>query len=332
MGLIIKNKKFLVMMLVTLLLFSVSTPFGVKEVKASIFTEHYAPDGRMYMLYVPTSYNPETPMPLMVMLHGSGQTPSDLANDSAINAIAEREGFIVAYPDQPTTANGVKAWNWFLPAHQGRGMGEPASIVGVVDHIKSQYNINEGKVYAQGGSAGGAMAVILGVTYPDVFTAIGVHFGLEYKAATNTTEASYAGLYGGPDPITQGNLAYAQMGDRARVVPTIVWQGSVDPIVKPINGNQVIAQMAQANDLAYDGQDNNEIDEVADESVTGYSTGHKYQHYKYKNSATNQVIMERYLVFGMGHAIAGGVAGGFTDPDAPNSMEISWEFLNRFTK
>ena len=72
------------------------------------------------------------------------------------------------------------------------------------------------------------MSVIMGATYPDVFAAIGVHSGLEYKAATNAIAGMMAMIYGGPDPVQQGNAAYDAMGSYKRVVPVIVFHGTSD--------------------------------------------------------------------------------------------------------
>lgn len=43
----------------------------------------------------------------------------------------------------------------------------------------------------------------MGATYPDVYSAIGVGAGLEYKAANSVTNAYTAMSSGGPDPTTQ---------------------------------------------------------------------------------------------------------------------------------
>lgn len=147
------------------------------------------------------------------MLHGCTQSPDDFAAGTEMNAYAERNRFFVVYPEQPVSANLSKCWNWFDSSNQSRGRGEPASIVGVVNKIKSNYPVDSRRVYVAGLSAGGAMSVILGAAYPDVFAAIGVGSGLEYKAATSVLYSGTAMLYGGPDPVQQGNLAYQAMGD-----------------------------------------------------------------------------------------------------------------------
>ncbi|MBA4543283.1 MULTISPECIES: PHB depolymerase family esterase [Thermoactinomyces] len=307
--------------------------FAKTAFSAGQFIRDTAPDGRVYKLYIPSGYDGTTPLPLVVMLHGCTQSPDDFAAGTEMNAYAEQNRFFVVYPEQPVSANLSKCWNWFDSSNQSRGRGEPASIVGVVNKIKSNYPVDSRRVYVAGLSAGGAMSVILGAAYPDVFAAIGVGSGLEYKAATSVLYSGTAMLYGGPDPVQQGNLAYQAMGGYARVVPTIVFHGTADYTVNPVNGNQIISQWAQTNDRASDGMDNNNIDDQAD--VTSYRSvpnGRTYTDSLYKDQ-NGTVVMEKIMVNGMGHAWSGGSAAGtYTDPTGPKASSIIWNFFDSHPK
>ncbi|MEA4813767.1 MAG: PHB depolymerase family esterase, partial [Oscillospiraceae bacterium] len=291
-------------------------------------------NGRNYKVYIPSSYVSGTSVPLMVMLHGGTQDPTVFATGTQMNALAEEEDFIVLYPEQPSSANSSKCWNWFLPEDQSRGSGEPALIVGMVNQIKSQYSIDNSRVFVAGLSAGAAMSVILGAAYPDVFSGIGVASGLEYKAATDMIGAFSAMSSGGPAPATQGQLAYNAMGSYASTVPVIVFQGSSDYTVYPVNGNQVLSQWAKTNDLADDGSANGSIDDTADATYTGtadVANGKNYTRYVY-NDSNNNIIMEKYIVTGMGHAWSGGSSSGsYTDPTGPDCSLIMYNFFMSVT-
>jgi poly(hydroxyalkanoate) depolymerase family esterase len=283
---------------------------------------------RIYKLYIPDGYQAGRPIPAVVMLHGCTQNPDDFAAGTEMNAYADQHTFFAIYPEQPATANANKCWNWFEPAHQERGSGEPALIVGMLDDVKQDYSVDGSRVYVAGISAGGAMTVIMGATYPDVFAAIGVSAGLEYKAGHDLPSALLAQEQGGPDPVAQGNVAYTAMGSYKRVVPVMVFHGTLDVTVAPINGNQVLSQWAQTNDLASDDADNNDIDDVPEATLPGsVPGGHTYTRYVYNDSVGGDV-MEKYIVDSMRHAWSGGsAAGSYTDPQGPKASELMWQFF-----
>jgi poly(hydroxyalkanoate) depolymerase family esterase len=285
---------------------------------------------RSYKLYVPTGYRAGTPAALVVMLHGCTQDPDQFANGTEMTSVGEANGFLVVFPDQPSSANQNKCWNWFEPAHQSRGAGEPSLIAGIVGKLEGEYTIDAGRVYVAGLSGGAAMAVIMGVTYPDVFDAIGVASGLEYKAATSTGSAFTAmGSAGGPNPATQGLAAYNAMGSFRQTVRTIVFHGSSDFTVYPINGHQVANQMQQTNDYVDDGADNNSVDSIPDQTVTGtVSGGRAWTRYVYHDAA-GQPLTEKWIVTSMGHAWSGGnSAGSYTDPQGPKASQEMWRFFS----
>src|SRR5437868_12074803 len=144
---------------------------------------------RPYFVYTPANYQVGSAVPLIVMLHGCTQTPADFAAGTQMNQLADQKQFIVVYPQQTSTYNQEECWNWFDSADQSRGSGEPAIIAGIVQAVKqttSQWTIDTHHIYAAGLSAGAAMTVILGATYPDIFAAIGVQSGLEYQAAASS--------------------------------------------------------------------------------------------------------------------------------------------------
>ncbi|MGZ3618637.1 MAG: extracellular catalytic domain type 1 short-chain-length polyhydroxyalkanoate depolymerase, partial [Ktedonobacteraceae bacterium] len=201
-------------------------------------------------MYTPTTYHRGTEVPLLVMLHGCTQTAEDFATGTRMNQLADQYGFIVVYPQQTRKANQTLCWNWFRSAHQFRNRGEPAMIAHIVQTIRldsSQWTIDSNQIYVVGASAGAAMAVILGATYPNIFAAIGVHSGIEYQAITNIIGAFKVIRHGGPDPALQGQRAYEAMGIYKRVVPMIVFQGTRDKVVPPISGDQVVQQWMQTN-------------------------------------------------------------------------------------
>jgi poly(hydroxyalkanoate) depolymerase family esterase len=283
-----------------------------------------------YFVYTPSSYQVGTVVPLIVMLHGCQQKALDFARGTQIAMLAEKHHFIAVFPQQGHSANAGGCWNWFVPANQGRGSGEPATIVAIVRSIVANiaaWTIDTQRVYVAGLSAGAAMAVILGATYPDIFAAAGIHSGLEYRAATRQLQAFRAMRNGGPNPQQQGQAAYAAMDNRARIVPTIVFHGSNDSVVAPINGQQVIQQWMETNCLAskhaYSANFNNPSSFVTGQ-VPG---GHAYSVVTWNDSA-GQAVQSFWLINGMGHAWSGGnLAGSYTDALGPNASQAMYDFF-----
>ena len=176
---------------------------------------------------------------LVVMLHGCGQTPEDFAAGTRMNEFADRHGLIVLYPGQSAQANPMNCWNWFEAKDQVRDRGEPSLIAAVTRTVAQAHGIGDGRIFVAGLSAGGAMAVILGAAYPDLFAAVGTHSGLPYCAARDASSALSA-MRG-----RSGPHAWAPQ-ERPPAMPTIVFHGDCDTTVDPGNGSAIVEQVLAA--------------------------------------------------------------------------------------
>ena len=269
-----------------------------------------------YKLFVPSQYDGQ-PLPLIVMLHGCGQDADDFASGTGMNALAEHEGCLVAYPEQSSSANSSRCWNWFETGHHERGQGEPALIAGVTRKIMTEYNVDTARVSVAGLSSGGAMAVIMGRTYPDLYTAVGCHSGLAHGSAKDR----YGAMLAMREGATDGALARHQGGAS---VPIIVFHGDQDSTVHWKNGNGVVRQWldsytAQARSRA--------ALELLEE--TGHASGRHYTRTVHLGKA-GRVVAEQWTVHGTGHAWSGGnVRGSYTDSNGPDA---SVEMLRFFTQ
>ncbi len=283
-----------------------------------------------YFVYTPESYHIGAPVPLFVMLHGCTQTALDFASGISMNQAAEQHGFIVMYPQQTINFNQNRCWNWFLHSNQQRGSGEPASIVGMIQEMQASaamWNIDPHRIYVAGLSAGAAMSVILGATYPDVFAAIGVHSGLEYQAATALAQAAKAMRRAGPDPLQQGSAAYAEMGSQRRIVPVIVFHGMADKVVAPMNGDQVVQQWMHTNFLTSDKTYSADYHQPSSISTGKVKEGYSYLTALW-NDQSGKTVQAYWKIDGMGHAWSGGnPAASYTDPRGPDATSAIYRFF-----
>lgn len=270
---------------------------------------------RAYKLYVPSLYRGQS-LPLVVMLHGCTQSPDDFAAGTRMNALAEEHACLVAYPAQTTSANANKCWNWFNSSDQQRDQGEPSLIAGITREIMRDYSVDPQRIYVAGLSAGAAAAAVMGMTYPDLYAAIGVHSGLACGAASNMPSAFAAMRQGRAGVVSPSGSASGAGGDR-RIVPTIVFHGDQDTTVNPLNGDHVIAQASAAS-----------ITGLEAKILRGRGSGGlAYSRTLYADTS-GRAILEQWVVHGAGHAWSGGSpAGSYTDPRGPDAAREMLRFF-----
>lgn len=286
-----------------------------------------------YRLYLPNA-GAGTARPLVVMLHGCTQDPVDFAVGTRANEHAEAAGAIVLYPEQPQSAHPQKCWSWFDPAHQARGAGEPALLAGTTRAVIEETGADPERIFTAGISAGGSMAQILTAAYPELYRALAVHSAPAYRSAGDVATALSILRQGVTDAASLPGRVLAAMGDRARPVPTLVVHGSVDPVVRVVNGEQVLrqwAEVARRSGTATPQKAGAPIPtgcpDVPGLSVETSTIEARKPALRcvYSGAA---VALEYWAVEGMGHAWSGGSeAGTYTDPAGPDATERVFRFL-----
>ena len=271
-----------------------------------------AAGARKYKVYVPARYSVASsePVPMVVMLHGCNQSADDFAAGTRMNSLADEHGFVVIYPAQSANANVQKCWNWFRTQDQIRESGEPAIIAGIARDVASTYGIDERRIFVAGMSAGAAMAVILGATYPDLYAAVGAHSGLAYGAAHDMPSA-FGAMRGGSGLSRAASQA-------AIAAPTIVFHGDGDHTVDASNATTIVEQTTARHDHAT----------LRVDASTGTAPGGRtYSRTDYVD-ASDRVVAEQWTLHGAGHAWSGGsAAGSFTDPRGPDASREMIRFF-----
>ena len=149
------------------------------------------------------------------------------------------------------------------------------------------------------------MAVVLGETYPELYAAVGVHSGLPYASAHDIPSA-FAAMHGG----STSNRARSA-GDKASVIPTIIFHGDQDTTVNAANADAIAAQARAASS-----QDSDLRVAVSQGVAPG---GRSYTRTVLADGA-NRPVVEQWVVHGAGHAWSGGdAAGTYTDASGPDA-------------
>jgi poly(hydroxyalkanoate) depolymerase family esterase len=263
---------------------------------------------RSYKLFVPSG-DRRQPWSLVVMLHGCTQNPDAFALGTRMNMLAEENSCCVVYPAQSASANSAKCWNWFTPADQVHGQGEPSIIAGITQRMIERYDIDEKRVFIAGLSAGGAMALILAATYPELYAAAGVHSGMPYRSAQN--------LFAALTAMKQGSPVVNPLAGKA--IPIIVFQGDRDSTVHPKNGEQIITQWTAPHGA------HEQSGSSATES--GRFNGRAYRRTIHRD-AIGRIAAEYWLVKGAGHAWSGGnPRGSYADSKGPDASREMLRFF-----
>ena len=258
-----------------------------------------------YKLYVPQGHT--APASLVVMLHGCGQTASDFAVGTDMNAHAAQQGAFVLYPEQSRSANANGCWNWFQPGHQKKGQGEPAWIAALTTSIARRFRIPPQRIFIAGLSAGGTMAATVSAAYPRLFAACCVHSGLAASSAHNAIGAL----------ATMRRGIRSSVLTRRRPVPTIVFHGRLDDTVHPSHAQQII-------DAAMGGG----LGKVRSSRLTEVAwTDADFTRKRYLDASGERVV-EHWDLHRVGHAWSGGSAkGSHTAPSGPSASAAALRFF-----
>jgi polyhydroxybutyrate depolymerase len=108
---------------------------------------------RSFLVRLPPAYDAARPRAVVLLFHGGLGTGAQMEESSLMSPIADREGFIVAYPDGLN-----RSWNAGTccgpPAEQG--IDDVGFVAALLDHLEAELCIDRRRIYA-GGMSNGAM-------------------------------------------------------------------------------------------------------------------------------------------------------------------------------
>jgi polyhydroxybutyrate depolymerase len=260
-------------------------------------------DERRYLLFVPTTYDPAKPTPLVISLHGFVEWPAHQMQISHWNDLAQEVGFLVVYPEGTGFPRRWRAGGW---AASGDPMADVTFISNLIDELSRQYNIDPARIYANGLSNGGGMSFLLGCALSDRIAAVGGVAG--------------AYLY----PLDECRPS--------RPVPMIAFHGTADPIVPYLGGPSrgtearlpVIPDWMEAR-AALNG---------CDATPIALPSGGEASGIRYSGCAAGADVVF-YTLAGGGHSWPGGEPlpewiVGLTSQDI-DATRVMWQFFRRFS-
>lgn len=283
-------------------------------------------------------------MPLVVMMHGCGQTAQSFVESTNLLLYTQRVPFIVLAPEQNRARNPFNCWNYFDKFSQDAFEGSEADQVYqmIVDTIKD-YPIDSRRVYITGISAGAGMAYNLVVTHPELFKAIAVQAAPSYGHYVDMITGarimlSASGLEGAPtvdDPMLSPNNSplYPQeeqekmalnkfglksKGKRNQLKNVVIVHGELDPIVSMKFSQLSVEQFNRI--FSSQSKEVESSKQLVDAAEKG---SYEYTYKRYKNDAS----IESFMIKKMSHSWSGGDGRTFT---APSYIDSSILIAERF--
>ncbi|ATE61535.1 extracellular catalytic domain type 1 short-chain-length polyhydroxyalkanoate depolymerase [Thauera sinica] len=262
---------------------------------------------RRYFLFRPPGVSNAERLPLMVMLHGCGQTAASFARSTRMNRLAVQGRFLVLYPEQDRRVNPQGCWDWYGTVTR-QAHAEASTLMAAVDQVCLLYPVDRTAVAVAGLSAGAGMAALLGTLHPERFRAVVMHSGVAPGAAHSAVSA-LAAMGGRREPELP---AAAQS-----LPPLLVIQGDRDRVVAPANGIAAAQSWAAAAGAA-----------AAEPRALRRGKRHPAMVTDFK--LKKRLVASLCLVEGLGHAWSGGDARQpFSDARGPDASKMAWAFVAR---
>jgi poly(hydroxyalkanoate) depolymerase family esterase len=274
---------------------------------------------RRYLVHVPRGNPGRRPRPLVLVLHGCRQDHRDIEQITGFNQLADRQGFLVAYPFI-TSYRGLRnrnCWGWWFDREIHAGAGEVEDLWQIVEEIGLHYPVDPLRIHVCGLSSGAGMAVAMMVAHADKIASGAAVAGVPYA---EKAEAVRHELNRKPRnrPVASIVAAMrAEMGDAARAVPIQIVHSKHDDKVDIKSAQVLRDSWGHCFDIdtryavrKYDGHEG--------------STG--WEHRLYRNTSGESVI-ETLFLDGPGHGWYGGDPGDYSFPDAPDIKRFIWKFF-----
>jgi poly(hydroxyalkanoate) depolymerase family esterase len=270
---------------------------------------------RRYTLHLPHGYTGRRPLPLVMVLHGCQQCHDDIRAISNFDAIADRAGFIVAYPFV-TSYLDVRAencWGWWMDKEIRPGGGEVEDLWQIVEEVRSEFAVDPRRIHITGLSSGGGMAVAAMVVHSARIASGAVVAGVPYSESC--LALAFRRRY---KPVDQVVAAMNRaMGNRRRPVPIFIAHSRDDEVI----GIRAAENIRDSWATCF-GIDTSR----GTRARSGNFRGTPWMHATYRGES-RRTIIETLFLAGKPHGWYGGNPGELSYPDAPDVSNRIWRFF-----
>jgi polyhydroxybutyrate depolymerase len=181
---------------------------------------------RPYALDVPPGYDPSHPAPLLLSLHGFGDTGENLGADRwPLAAVARAHGAFVAHPNGTLSSSQERYWNATdaCCSFEGAAVDDVAYLTAVIDDVSRRYAIDPKRIWASGISNGGFMSHRLACDRSSRIAAIVSLAGATWLDASKCAQdapVSVLEIHGADDPLVKYEGGTSR-GGRGAVYPSV---------------------------------------------------------------------------------------------------------------
>jgi polyhydroxybutyrate depolymerase len=135
-----------------------TNPFTVQSPLPTTFYRVTRP--RPVNVYIPSSYDGQTPLPLVIMLHGYTSSGANHEAYMRFSPLAQGRGFLYCYPDGTIDILGDRFWNATDACcdYYNSGVDDAGYLRALIEEIGSRFSVDRKRIYLIGHSNGGYMA------------------------------------------------------------------------------------------------------------------------------------------------------------------------------
>jgi polyhydroxybutyrate depolymerase len=272
---------------------------------------------RTYVLYVPTTYDATSPTALVVALHGRGGNGASTALSTDFSNFAEREGFLVVYPEAYDPTFEDPTWNYgrSIIGYDSPLWDDDAFLDTLIADLALSLNIDMNRLYVTGISNGGFMTERLACTRADKYAA--------FASVAATAPYGLSGLCEGTSPVPVLHI-------HGTADPIVPWEGMQGRL--PITEQIYYISAPMDNTMGFWAQHNGCALDFAREDLPNTDPDSSVATFTFNDCPENAPLM-LYAVFGGGHTWPGirdfeSSVLGEVNMDF-NATEVIWDFFSQ---